>query len=104
MSENLLCKDCKHSFVTWSDRLFKIFYGRNPLGKYSYKCKKFFEPDGEEFDPVIGTVKTKGEYLSCVSLRATPITVKDYNAHCGPEGRHWVPKHKKDLFKLLTKE
>ena len=85
-----LCKDCKHSFVYLIDQIF--YLGRPPV--ISYTCRKSFIPAKVEFDPVLGNKKGKGEYSSCRYMRGSGCAGAKY----------WTPKHKKDLFKALTKE
>lgn len=84
MSSELLCKDCKHSFVTFANWLT---FG----GKYRYTCRKAFVPEKIEIDPVIGPIKTKAKYESCSIARIE-------NKVCGPSAKSWEPKGKKHFF------
>jgi hypothetical protein len=93
---NLLCKDCKHSFMSLSNRIMTL-NGIAGANKYTYKCKKAFVDQEVKYDPVLGSEKIKPEYQSCVWVRRP-------DSPCGPEGKLWAPKHKKDLFKMLAKE
>jgi len=99
MSDNLskrteyLCKDCKHSFVSLTDRIVSFGFPDS----FSYKCRKSYKPASIEGDPVVGATKVAGGYETC---RLTRLS----SAICGHQGRLWSPKHKKDFFKLITKE
>lgn len=91
-----LCKDCKHSFMKLSDKIFTLG-GKVGVTKYSYRCRKSFVEQEIKYDPVLGQEKIKPEYQSCIWSRR-----KD--SECGPDAKYWRPKRKKDLFKMLTKE
>lgn len=91
-----LCKNCKHSFMKVTDKIFTL-NGIAGANKYTYKCRKAFVEKQVKYDPVMGSEKIKPEYESCVWVRRE-------GSKCGPEGKLWTPKHKKDLFKMLTKE
>jgi hypothetical protein len=83
MSSELLCKDCKHSFVplvNWFDS-----------GKYKYRCRKAFVAEVTKIDPVIGAVKTKAKYECCSIARIE-------SKQCGAEAKHWEPRSKKQFF------
>jgi hypothetical protein len=90
--EQVLCKDCKHSFRPLSNILF------HGTSSYAYKCKISFKETHEEFDPVIGSKKIKGEYQSCGIAR---IGRPDRDDRCGEGGKFWTPKNKQDLFKYI---
>ena len=95
-NSELLCKDCKHGFMSISNKIFTL-NGRVGATKYVYKCKKAFVEQEIKYDPVLGAEKIKPEYQSCVWIRRS-------DGNCGPDGKLWSPKHKKDLFKMITKE
>ncbi len=61
-----------------------------------YKCNKSVTPAREIIDPVTGPTKIKAETAYCSFERK--------HGNCGPIAKNWVPKHKKDLFKMITKE
>jgi hypothetical protein len=65
--------------------------------RYAYKCKKAYNPDDEEFHVVDGPAKVKRHYENCAGSRLR-------SGVCGPEGNLWEPKHKKDLFLMLTEK
>lgn len=94
VSTNLLCKDCKHSFVPLH---FKILNLGKP-DKYHYHCRKALVPAAIDFDPVTGPEKISKEYKLCTHVRTFD------NDLCGPEGSAWEPKHKKDLFLMFTEK
>lgn len=97
MSE-YLCKDCKHSFRTVGDLLLLGFNS-----SHAYKCKLMFKESAPEPNPVVGT-KIKPSYYENCSIARMEYSSKTYkDGHCGPEGKWWQPKAKKDLFKLLVK-
>lgn len=98
MSERskLLCKDCKHSFVPFDDRLLSLLaFGK--LNRLSYRCKKAYKSDEEEYNVVNGPVKVKRHYETCLSARMR-------TGLCGMDGSLWEPKHKKHLFLMLTEK
>ena len=90
--EQVLCKDCKHSFRPLSNILF---HGNS---SYAYKCKISFKETHEKFDPVIGPKIIRGDYESCGVAR---IGSRVYPERCGEEGKYWEPKNKRDLFKYI---
>jgi hypothetical protein len=92
----LLCKDCKHSFMSLTNRVFTL-NGLVGADKYTYKCRKAYLEEEVEYDPIVGYGKTKPEYQSCIWVRRE-------DGKCGPDGKLWVNKRKKDLFKMLIKE
>ena len=99
MSEpsKLLCTHCKHSFVTISDRVMALLNFSLKPSRYAYMCKKSLKNDSEEFHVVDGPVKVKRHYENCAGTRLR-------SGVCGPEGSLWEPKHKKDLFLMLTEK
>jgi len=99
MSETskLICRDCKHSFVSINDRLFSLLAFSLKPNRYAYLCKKAYKTDGEEFHVVDGPIKVKRHYENCASTRLR-------SGICGPDGSLWEPKHKKDLFLMLTEK
>jgi len=91
----LLCKDCKHSFIKFVDWLA---HGRSP---YAYSCKKSYKAEHTIDDPVVGTKKVLAKYESCGVAR---IGRPDRDDRCGEAGKWWEPKNKKHLFLLIKKE
>jgi hypothetical protein len=91
-----LCKECKHSFMTIANRIMTV-NGLVGANKYNYKCRQAFVEQEVKYDPVLGSEKIKPEFQSCIWSRRE-------GSKCGPEGKLWLSKHKKDLFKMLTKE
>jgi len=94
MSEQVLCKDCKHSF-----RLLSEFpqWG----GGYELRCRLDHRPEDIKLDPVIGPTKVKAYYERCSLARMSQFTKDIKPNHCGPEGKLWEPKHRRDLFKYI---
>ena len=96
MSDLVLCKDCAHAFTKWSDFPFSLIN----KSTYTY-CRKAYTPPRNEFNPVVGTRHIPGEYRSADIER---LDIISYNRdRCGPEGKNWSPKRKKDIFVLLKR-
>lgn len=91
--ETYLCRDCKFARVSLEDWI--IYFG-SP-SSYSYKCTKTRTKEEIIMDPVTGPIKIKSKLKSCSEARCG-------GEPCGTQARHWSPKHKKDLFKLLKKD
>lgn len=91
----LLCKDCKFSTLGPANIIMTLG-GLVGTKDYMYKCKNSYKPEQDIIDPVTGPTKVKPELSYCA--------VERKHGECGPTAKHWVPKHKKDLFKMLTKE
>ena len=87
MSE-LTCKTCKHSFRKWSE------FPQWGLG-HEYRCRKAWNEETVENDPVTGPKKVSGYYSRCSLVR---LHEADYKKNCGKEGTWWEPKNKKFLF------
>lgn len=90
-----LCKDCKHSKMDLLDKIFTLG-GRVGVDDVIYNCSKFPKKEIIVESMVIGPKKIKAKLPYCESVRL--------NGECGPNAKHWAPKKKKDLFKMLTKE
>jgi len=91
----LLCKDCKFSKMNVANRIFTLG-GLVGTESFMYKCTKNVKPARDVIDPVIGPEHIKAEMNYCETERK--------HGDCGPTGKYWLPKHKKDLFKALTKD
>lgn len=91
-----LCKDCKHCKMDTFSWLTSLG-GRVGAKDYMFKCAKTVQPAKEVINPVYGPEKIKKKMSYCDYERKR-------EAGCGPEAKYWTPKHKKDLFKMLTKE
>ena len=91
----LLCKDCKFSKMSLANRIL-TFNGVVGAEGFMYRCTKTFKPDRNVIDPVVGPKRVKPELSYCETERK--------HGDCGPTAKYWTPKHKKDLFKMLTKE
>ena len=89
MSEQVLCKDCRHSFTPW------INWFLVPA-QYRRSCRKSYQPAREEFNPVVGTIRVPAKYEGCSTFR---ISSKD----CGPDAQHWEPKDPKKFFVYLKR-
>ena len=90
-----LCKDCKYSKMDILSYVVSLG-GRVGVKDWMYKCKKSEAPAKEVIDMVTGPKIIKPELLYC--------DVERKHGECGPTAKHWQPKHKKDLFKMITKE
>jgi hypothetical protein len=94
MNEQILCKDCKHSFRLWKDF-------PNWGNGYEYKCRLAFRPAEVKLDPVVGPIPQASYYERCSIARMSRLSRDVKEDHCGPEGKLWAPKNKKDLFKYI---
>jgi hypothetical protein len=81
----LLCKDCKHSFQLWYDRLLM----NNK--RYTLKCKLNYKETELDEDVVMGPKKIPAKYESCTITRMN-------SGPCKPEGKFWHPKDEKKMF------
>ena len=89
------CKDCRHSTMSMVDRIFTL-NGLVAVYDTNYKCSKFPEAKTIVDDIVLGPMKVKAKLPYCSIARR--------HGQCGLDAKYWQPKHKKDLFKMLTKE
>ena len=98
MTDQVTCKDCVHSIrgLTLNERIGSWFF--DPPGKF-LKCRRTIEETVER-DYVTGRNAVEQKISYCSTERKF---VYESNGECGPQGIHWVPKHKKDLFKLMTR-
>jgi len=85
------CTSCRH---------FKLGLANRLLGGQQFaKCGRT-EEVSMTYDPVTGKTVEKSKIDYCSTARG------DYKGHaneCGPQGRHWVPKHTRDVFKALKR-
>jgi hypothetical protein len=91
----LLCKDCKFSKMSFGNTIFTLG-GLVGTKGFMYKCSKTFKPAHDELDFVTGPERIGANMSYC--------EVERKHGDCGPTGKYWTPKYKKDLFKMLTKE
>ena len=89
-SEQLLCKDCKHSF--------RATIGAYLMGSYGYRCRLAWVPEAIKENRVTGPVKEAAYYARCEVERQSVGLNKE---HCGRDAVNWAPRHKKDIFKLI---
>lgn len=90
-----LCKDCKLSRMDLIDTIATLG-GRVGAKEFMYKCTRTASPTYNIIDPVTGPNRTKAALSYC--------GVERKHGDCGPTAKTWTAKHKKDLFKMLTKE
>jgi len=90
-----LCKDCKHCVMD-KYGLITSFGGLLGVKDWMFKCSKIVYPAKVVVNPVTGPEKIKEKLTYCSIARNSE--------NCGPNAKYWTPKHKKDLFKALTKE
>lgn len=90
-----LCKDCIHSHMDFMDKVFTLG-GRVGTSSTNYKCSKFPKKETIVNNLVTGPEKRKAELPFCEIVRN--------HGECGKNAKYWSPKHKKDLFKMLTKD
>ena len=81
--DQVLCKDCLYSKNEWW----------NFMGRHGYRCQKSLVPP--KFDLVTGKMEQKPYMNSCGVARI--------QEPCGPEGKLWTPKNKKDFFVFLRR-
>lgn len=94
---DLLCKDCKHSFQLWHDRI--LF--NSP--RYTLRCRLSYQTEVIEKNYVTGHKMKKPEYELCSSARYSYLS-KEKDVNCGEQARFWEPRHKTGLFKLIAKQ
>ena len=99
IDEVYLCKDCKFSRLDLFNTIITLG-GRVGAKSFMYKCSNAIKPAHELLDPVKGVERIKATMPFCSIERNQDMQ----NTRCGPTGKHWVPKRKKDLFKALTKD
>ena len=93
MSEQVLCKDCKHSFRKITDWL------AHGSTSHAYSCRKSYKPEHMEPDLILGAKKVPAKYDSCGVTRIG--TAGRDHGRCGEAGLWWEPKNKRDLFKFI---
>jgi len=93
MSDNVLCKECKHSFRRFSSI---PYWGSG----YEWLCKKAYVPESIEHDPVTGPKKVEAHYKRCSLVR---LHNTSYNNECGKEGVWWEPRERKNFFLYLKR-
>jgi len=91
MNELVSCKSCMHARYEWKNFPFNIG------SPYSWQCDKVKTKEEIELDPVNGKeILKKAERKLCMSAR-------DKFGDCGPDGKFWEPKNKKDMFKYIKR-
>jgi hypothetical protein len=91
MSDQVLCKDCKHSFRKLAD--FPQWFTGSEL-----RCRLNYIENEVMENRVTGNVKVAPYYARCSASRL------DWNMNrlnCGKDGKWWAPKNKRDLFKYI---
>ena len=85
------CSTCKHYQLEFINRITRA--------PQFAKCARTLKVE-TKFDPVTGKNRTTSDINYCATERG------DYSfaERCGPEGIHWIPRNKKDLFVLMKKE
>ena len=89
--EQVLCKDCKHSFKPWDEFFMPA--------SIALRCRIAFHPEEVKVDPVTGPATVKAHYDRCGLARS--IAFLSEPEKCGKEGKNWEPKNKRDLFKYI---
>jgi hypothetical protein len=82
---DLLCKDCKHGFQLWYDRLFMT------AKRHSLRCKMNYKSSESDENLVVGPKIISAHYQLCSISRFR-------SGPCGPEGKLWHPKNEKKMF------
>ena len=93
------CMDCKSCYIpirNWFPTFIHLIRAKRMPNTVQY-CRKYSIPAQLEFDHVLGErVLRKRHNRSCDSARS-------WSTECGANAAGWTPKHKKDLFRMLTK-
>jgi hypothetical protein len=89
--EQVLCKDCKHSFKLWHE----FYYSAN----IALRCRLAYHQEEIQVDPVTGPQKHKAYHDRCAVARGTAFASEPEK--CGKDGKNWGPKNKRDLFKYI---
>jgi hypothetical protein len=102
MSEQYLCKDCKHKFLDKKDWILKPFFwfGAYDVVRYQLKCRRSFVEQKVEQNPVTGDKIKEAHYLSC-DLSRSKYYGEDF---CGESAKFWEPEDPKKLFVWIKKE
>lgn len=87
---HVTCLSCKHSYRS----LIAILVRFDPTFA---KCKRS-KTTTTSFDPVTGKTDTVTSMDYCSTQRKF-----SHGDHCGADGKHWLPKNNKDLFKLIKR-
>ena len=93
----VFCTDCVHSYYRYNPKalLHRLLVGRDA----NMYCRKS-EEKYTEFNSVTGKKRITAAYRTLMTCRMERQFINDC---CGPEGKFWVPKHKKDLFTYLKR-
>lgn len=82
---DLLCKDCKHSFQLWYDRVFMN------AKRHTLRCRLNYKTSESDNDVVMGPKIKPAKYELC--------SISRFNSEpCGPQGKLWHPKNEKKMF------
>jgi hypothetical protein len=93
MSEQVLCKDCKHSFRKFSE-LPQWGSGSE------WRCRLNYIEDEIIENRVTGNIKVAPYYARCSASRMN-WRLQEGVKLCGKEGKWWAPRNNKDLFKFI---
>jgi hypothetical protein len=93
MSEQVLCKDCKHSFRKLAD--FPQWFTGSEL-----RCRLNYIENEIMENRVTGNVKVAPYYARCSASRVD-WNIAPGTERCGKDGKWWAPKNKQDLFKYI---
>jgi len=93
MSEQVLCKDCKHSFRQFSE------FPQWGSG-HEWRCRLNLIENEIVENRVTGNTIRPAYYERCALSRLDYLG-KDRPSTCGKEGKWWTPKNKRDLFKFI---
>lgn len=88
------CKNCKLPFVDY----IKDLLGIEEADLNSFRCQR-------KINRVIND-RVRGKRVQKIRTNSLCSSERSYDStdYCGHTGRHWIPKRRKDLFKVLTKE
>jgi hypothetical protein len=89
-SQYLACTDCVHAV---QGGVVNTFLARVTGTKHGWQCRRVVEPGS--FNRVTGT-QEPDQYQMCSVERGT-------YGECGGNARHWTPRRRQDLFRLLSR-
>ena len=94
MSEQVLCKDCKHSFRKLSD--FPQWGTGSEL-----RCRLNYIENEVIENRVTGDTIRPPYYERCALTRMDYLSKERNSEVCGKAGKWWTPRNNKDLFKFI---
>ena len=94
MSDDVLCKDCKHSFRKLSE------FPHWGTG-YELRCRLNYIENEVIENRVTGNTIRPSYYERCSLTRMDYLSKERNGEVCGKAGKWWTPRNNKDLFKFI---